>query len=184
MSQHERTDSPSARAPEEQLPQELLWAEGGHASDVVLTALADGQHAIVPSSVRMHVERCAVCMTHLGHAALLSLHAGTQLAARAEHDRLRDTERRPLPRLAIGLGFAFAFLGLVPNLLDSRSESAAAAALVTRAAPVFVKELGTVFRQINAPGAFGLVLTYGTAALLVCMGLAVVRLLPKKEASR
>ena len=30
----------------------------------------------------------------------------------------------------------------------------------------------------------GLVLTYGTAALLVCMGLAVVRLLPKKEASR
>jgi hypothetical protein len=181
MTDHQRNDTA------ELLPQELLWAEGGHASDVVLTALADGEHAIVPPNVRLHVERCPTCMMHLGHAALLSLHAGAELTARAEHDRQIEAGevRRPLPRLAIALGLGVALLGLVPSLLDGRTDGAATVTLVTRTAPVFVKQLGSLLHHVESPGSSaGLVLTYGTAALLVCMGLAVVRLLPKKEASR
>ncbi|MBX3262924.1 MAG: hypothetical protein KF782_24820, partial [Labilithrix sp.] len=96
--------APDAPPPVEELPDELVWAAGGHASDVVLTALADGQRAIVPEAARAHVERCATCTAHLGHAALLSLHAGAEIGAGAEHERA--LARRPLPRLAISLGLA------------------------------------------------------------------------------
>ncbi len=39
----------------EQLPQELLWADGGHASDIALTTLADAQYEIIPRDVIDHV---------------------------------------------------------------------------------------------------------------------------------
>jgi len=150
----------------ELLPEELLWAEGGHASDVVLTCLADGQHGIVPPAARAHVERCEACMAHLGHAALLSLHTDREL-----HEIQKPA---PLPRVAIALGLAAAFLGLVPSLLNDGIARTAAAA------PVFVRGLSTLVHKLE-PGIF---LTYGAAFLLFAMGFAAVRFLPKKETSR
>ncbi|MBX3211576.1 MAG: hypothetical protein KF850_06045 [Labilithrix sp.] len=186
---------PNARVSDEQardpnvsddvLPDDLVWAGGGHASDVVLTALADGQRAIVPEAARAHVERCTICATHLGHAALLSLHAGAEIAARAEHDRV--LARRPLPRLAIALGLAVAALGLLPSLLDADAGASTVRTLVTRDVPLFLAGLGTLARRLAEPGSSaGLVLTYATAALLVLTGLAVVRFLPRtqKETTR
>jgi hypothetical protein len=158
------------------LPDELLWAEGGHASDVALSTLADGQASAVPPAVRTHVERCTVCTVHLGHAALLSLHVGRELAARAEHERV--FARRPLPRSAIALGLAVAVLGLVPNVVD-------VAHFATRDVPISLRGLTTLARHVDASGsALSLFLTYGAAILLVSTGFAVVRLLPKKEVSR
>ncbi len=63
----------------ELLPEELLWADGGHASDVVLTALADGEDAIVPEVARRHVGNCVHCTHALGRVALLSVHASEEL---------------------------------------------------------------------------------------------------------
>ena len=169
----------------ELLPDDLLWADGGHASDVVLTALADGQASIVPAPVRLHVERCTVCTTHLGHAALLSLHAGAELAARAEHDRA--PARRPLPRLAIVLGLAVAALGLLPTVLDPASDVSTIRSFVTRDMPLFVQGLRTLAHRLGEPGsAAGLFLTYAAAVLLVAMAVAVVRILPnaRKETPR
>jgi hypothetical protein len=166
------------------LPDDVLWADGGHASDVVLTALADGQVAIVPPSVLMHVERCTTCTMHLGNAALLSLHAGAELAALAEA-RAEATARRPLPRLAIGLGLAVAFLGLLPTVFDAPSAASGARAFATHDVPLVVRGLSTLVHRLFEPGSsVGLVLTYGTALLLVAMGFAVVRLLPQKERSQ
>ena len=164
---------------DELLPEELLWADGGHASDIVLTALGDGQQAVVPLGVRAHVERCATCMAHLGHASLLSLHTESVLKLRAEH--ARAPARRPLPRVAIALGLAVAGLGLVPSFLESRATGTNIFDRFTHDLPRFVRGLGTVLHRIDEHG--GLFVTYGTAALLVCMGIAVARLLPKKEAS-
>lgn len=180
---------PSPSEPPELLPDALLWAEGGHASDVALTALADGEHAIVPAAVRAHVERCTTCTTHLGHAALLSLHVDWQLAARAEDERARDRTNapRPLPRFAIALGLLVAALGLVPSVLDAGA-APAARTMVLHDAPVFLRGLGTLARQID--GSASLISTlfiYGAAVLLFGMGIAVARLLPKfaaKESSR
>jgi hypothetical protein len=173
----------NSRPPPDLLPQELLWAEGGHASDIVLTALADGQHAIVPTTVRQHVDRCTLCTTQLGHAALLSLHAGAELEARARHSRAvsRATEPRKLPRLAIALGLVFAALGLVPSLVDD----SASLRSFGRDLPVFVHGLGALARRLDEPGSSaGLFLTYAAAITLVAMGILLARLLPKKETSR
>lgn len=178
------TPSAAASSPE-LLPDDLLWADGGHASDVVLTALADGQHAIVPSAVLAHVERCTTCTAHLGHAALLSLHAGAELDARAEHERV--SARRPLPRLAIALGLVVAALGLLPSIIDAEGGVSAARSFVTRDVPLYLKGAATLIHRLGEPGsAVGLVITYATAAMLVVMGIAVVRILPKaqKESSR
>jgi hypothetical protein len=156
----------------EKLPQELLWAAGGHASDVVLTALADGQAEIVPDDVRAHVDRCTVCTAHLGHAALLSLYTNEEIAI------LRVPEKRPLPRLAIGLGLLVAALGALPRLIESDAPS-------LRDVPLFVKGLHTLALKLDEPGsARGLFVTYGTALFLFGMALIVVRFLPKKETPR
>lgn len=160
------------------LPDELLWAEGGHASDVVLTALADGQLDIVPAAVKAHVEACTACTQHLGNAALLSLHAGAQVTALREHERALETARRPLPRLAIALGLVVAALGLVPELGSLR-------AFLLHDVPLVASGAGTLGRRlVDDGGAAGLFLTYGTSVLLVAMGFALVRLLPKKETPR
>jgi hypothetical protein len=175
----EHPDRPR-RAEEELLPEDLLWAEGGHASDVVLTALADGQNAVVPASVRAHVDGCAACTIHLGNAALLSLHARREMTAVAEDARAP----KRVPRLPVALGLLVAGLGLVPSLLDRPLEPAGVRTFVTHEAPVLASALRTLAARLLEPGSpVGLALTYGSAALLVLMAFAVMRLLPKKETS-
>ena len=165
------------------LPDDLVWAAGGHASDVVLTAMADGQVDIVPPVVIAHVDGCRACTTHLGNAALLSLHAGREIALVAHV--AEASARAPLPRLAITLGLVFAVLGLVPTLIDAPAELGSARRFATHDFPMFVNGLGTLGRKLLEPGSpVGTALTYGAAVLLVLMAFALVRLLPKKEVSR
>jgi hypothetical protein len=168
---------------EQLLPDDLLWADGGHASDVVLTALADGQLEIVPRSARAHVESCRACTTHLGNAALLSIHTDRELALVKKAEA-----KRPLPRVAIVLGLAVAMIGLVPSLLDASSDAEGARTFATRTAPLLFRALSTLGHKLFAPGSSAsLVLTYGTATALVIMALVVIRFLPKaqnKEISR
>ena len=174
---------PKRRDPDgELLPEELLWADGGHASDIVLTALGDAQKDIIPLAVRAHVERCTACMAHLGHASLLSLHTESALEVRAEHERAAAPARRPLPLVAIALGLAVALLGLVPGILERQASGASLVDRLAHDVLLFVRGLGTIAHRIDEHG--GLFVSYGAAALLVCMGIAISRLLPKKEASR
>lgn len=173
---------PAPHSNEAFLPDDLLWAAGGHASDVVLTAMADGQVEIVPPAVLAHVDGCRSCTTHLGNAALLSLHTGREIAMVAH--AVEAPSRAPMPRLFIAVGLAFAVLGLVPTLVDAPSELGGARAFAHEV-PMFVNGLGTLGRRLLEPGSpVGLVLTYGGALMLVVMAFALVRLLPKKEVSR
>lgn len=175
---------------EDLLPDDLVWAAGGHASDVVLTAVADGQIDIVPPIVLAHVDGCRACTTHLGNAALLSLHTGREIAvvARVAHAAAVSNAaatRAPLPRLAIALGLVVAVLGLVPSWLDGRSAIGSAKRFALHDAPLLANGIGTLGRRLLEPGSsIGLAVTYGAAALLVVMALSLVRLLPKKEGSR
>lgn len=164
------------------LPDDLLWASGGHASDVVLTAMADGQVEIIPPAVLAHVDGCRSCTTHLGNAALLSIHTGREIAMVAR--AVEAPTRAPMPRLFIAVGLAFAVLGLVPTLIDAPSELGGARSFAHEV-PMFVNGLGTLSRRLLEPGSpVGLALTYGGALMLVVMAFALVRLLPKKEVSR
>lgn len=168
---------------EELLPDDLLWAAGGHASDVVLTAMADGQVEIVPPHVLAHVDRCSTCTTHLGNAALLSLHAGREIAMVARAAEV--SARAPLPRLAIALALVAAVLGLVPSLLDTRTDIGSAKTWAFHDVPLLVNGLRTLGHRLLEPGsALGMGLTFGAAALLALLGFLVVRFSPKKEVSR
>jgi hypothetical protein len=157
------------------LPEELVWAEGGHASDIALSTLADGQAAILPDGVLRHVHACASCTQHLGHAALLSLHVARELDTLAEHERALVTARRPLPRMAIALGLAVAVLALVPSAGDLGSF----ASLWGRAS-VAARVARTVAHAVLSPSSpLGVLVTCGTAAALVVSALVVVKLLPR-----
>jgi hypothetical protein len=172
------TDDPPEVPAHDLLPDELLWAEGGHASDVVLTALADGEAGIVPTAVRQHVERCAACTTHLGHAALLSIHAEAELGTRKELDA-RVAPPARVPRVPVALGLVAAALGLLPSLLDEDS------ALLPSRVPLLLHGARTLARRLYEPdSSAGIALTYATALVLVVLGLAATRILPKKEPSR
>lgn len=158
------------------LPTELLWAAGGHASDIALTALADGEHALVPPEVRAHVESCTACTAHLGNAALLALYTQSELEARAQHERVR----RPLPRVPIALGLVAAALGLVPSLVDV--DAAALRRFFGHDLHVYIEGLGTVTRHLSAPGgAVGIIAPWIVATLLVALGFTIVRFLPTKD---
>ena len=153
---------------QELLPNELLWADDGHASDVVLTALADGQRAIVPPDAAMaHVERCAACMMHLGNSALLSL----------ETRRLLVPARRPVPRAAVLLGLVTAALGLVPWLVAAPNPA--------RSVSTFTREIAALTTHLGPvrSSTLGVVATYVAAIGLVFIGLLFARLSPKKEVS-
>lgn len=170
---------PRASSPDV-LPDDLSWAAGGHASDIVLTALADGQVDIVPVKVREHVEHCTVCTTHLGHAALLSLHVGDELAAGR---REPVAARRPLPWPAIISGLAVAVLGAIPSLLDAPSLNRT---LLARELSVLLRDGSALFRWVAPDSAASLPFLYGATILLVAIGLGVAKTVSKsqKEASR
>lgn len=165
--------------PAERLPEELSWAAGGHASDIALTTMADGQQDLVPPAVRQHVERCTVCTMHLGHVALLSIHVGSEVVASAKVIRAR----KPFPWLAVGGGLVVATVGSIPTIVDARVNVS-----TTLAHDVELLVRNThALRQSLAPGSpLSLVLTYGTAALLLAIGLGVARSVSKtqKEVSR
>jgi hypothetical protein len=174
----------STDAPSELLPEELVWAAGGHASDIVLTALADGQEAIVPAPVRLHVEHCTVCTTHLGHAALLSMHVGAELAAAPRVGLVQvPSVRRPIPWFAVGSGLVVAAVGSIPALVDAH---ASVADVFVRDVSFLVRNTSALLRTVEQSSSIGLVLTYGTALFLVAIGLGVARTVskPQKEASQ
>lgn len=62
----------------------LLWDAEGHASEWVLSALADGEDSLVPEAVSLHVDTCEACTERLGAMALLSLTLGDDLRAISE----------------------------------------------------------------------------------------------------
>jgi len=62
----------------DKLPDDLVWLDG-HLTDVALSALADGEEAILPEQAAAHAAGCAACGGALGHAALLSLRVGEAL---------------------------------------------------------------------------------------------------------
>lgn len=166
----------------ETLPEELVWAEGGHASDVALTTLADGQATLLPAAVLAHVQGCTSCTQHLGHAALLSLHVAREMGTVVAHERALATTRRPIPWVAVALGLTVAVLALLPSLADLGSSASFGSFWTT--ASLVTRVVRTVARGVLSPGsALGLFVTCGTAVALVVSALVVVKLLPRKDVS-
>src|SRR5689334_13143531 len=64
----------------QQLPTELVWT-GEHLSEVAITAIADGEEAILPRDAFGHLGLCEVCAAGVENAASLSASVSRALSA-------------------------------------------------------------------------------------------------------
>jgi hypothetical protein len=171
------------------LPEELLWADAGHASDVVLTAIADGEEAIVPEVARRHVHACVHCTQALGRVALLSLHAGDELEvarplaaellqnaqSRAALAKEPEPKRFQIPWFSVAIAAVLAVVGSVPMLVRAPSDIADNTHTAVRGLPLAIRHAFLAIHAAAQAGEAQLVLNVGTALLLVTMAALVAR---------
>lgn len=138
--------------------------DDGHANEIAITCIADGEAAILRAEVIAHVEACDACTTRVGSAALLSIQAGERLISVNAVDRAIDSartaaanasatakaapaiaiagpkapssvRRRPMPVRALVAAIAVAAIALVPSVLDAMSVAPSMLTSVRRALP-------------------------------------------------
>ena len=89
--------------------------EQGHAPDVALSALADGQDDIVPKLVVAHVDSCERCSSRMGDLAHQAVRAGDYVRdARPVQDIAPETaamDAARVPWRLVAAGLFVAFLG-------------------------------------------------------------------------
>ncbi len=164
----------------ELLPDELLRSEDGHASDVALTALADGESAIVPTSIKAHVEACSRCSGHLGHAALLSLRSGLEIRPRLQRAEKAKKASAPSPLRAMFLGLALALLGALPRLIALPGDLAVSGTSPIRGYPLLLRGMKrVVFAAANALAGHGPLLSAAAAAVLLACAFLVLYAAPR-----
>jgi hypothetical protein len=157
------------------LPLDLVWDEDGHADEVALAAIADGELDLLPDNAIAHVGACDVCTSRLGEQAWLSVETGALLG---EAGRVRQSEPalRKLPTLPLAAALLVALLGAVPSLLELVRGLAAAPELVVRGPLLLARGLGALVRALAAvdAGIWAIVWTLASLVLLA-IGLLVAR---------
>jgi hypothetical protein len=158
-----------SETPEPSLPEDLLYSEDGHASDVVLTCLADGEDALVPAALRAHVLTCAACGAQLGNAALLSLRADDAVRGYVSAARSNPAHSPGLER-ALALGFLVAVLSAAPRLASLPEEAPRVGRELALGGPSFLRLLReAAWVGAHAAGERGLSLSlFASLALVAC----------------
>lgn len=189
----------------ERLPDELVWQDG-HLSEIALTALADGEEAILPEQAATHAAGCGACGAALGHAALLSLRVGEALReapAPVEAQAVTPEEARaaeagaaaaggaasasvapaaawPMPVAGIVAALVIAAIAAAPGLILNRGELPEILQAAGVAAAMAVRAgRAVVSGAAEAPGWFA-ALPWMSASVLVVIGLAVARAAQRK----
>jgi hypothetical protein len=156
------------------LPDDLVWSEGGHLSDVAIAALGDGQDAIVPEKARDHAATCEACAAQMGHAAMLSSELGAAMRAPVPAP---IAERAPVPWLAIIAALLVAAVGSLSSLLENPIS-------LVESPNAFVRETSLAFHAGSAlvrgvTNGLGPLVSFGCAALLFATGAMVARSMPR-----
>ena len=157
-----------------------LWREDGHLSDLVLTALADGEDSLVPSEVHSHVATCEACSQRLGAFALQSLKASELLQEQAAVAPSTSRARAyRLPVFALVAAFVLALLGSIPRLIELRSALSEAPGSSVETGLVLLKGATLLFRSANQQDTLAVTLAWCASALaIVALGVMVARLAP------
>ncbi len=180
-----------------QLPKEVLWesgdetsettTEGAHASDLALSALADGEESLLSRDVIEHASSCDACALRLG-ALALETHGVTNAVASvkpwlpaellAPSARKRATASQPIPLGAIFAALVLTVAGATPSVLALPHRLAELLLTLERAAPAMSHGGIQVIQQ-----GVGVAVMGACALLLVAAGVAVTRLLPRPTSS-
>ena len=160
---------------DDRLPRELVW-DGAHVSDLGLTAIADGETALVDPGAVTHVDGCEWCAGRLGRTALLAEAVGHAVAqVRPATAASRPPARvMPKPWRALGVGTAGAMLAGIPAMAHLGSFVDYLAAFFTRGVPVLARG-GLALASSEAVTSALPAATLASAALLVAMGLMIAK---------
>jgi cytoskeletal protein CcmA (bactofilin family) len=168
--------------PQSKLEPALVFDATGHLAETAVTALVDGELAILPDEAVAHADTCALCADRIGRAALLAVEIDLALEHRAARApgvaEAVVHSRRPLPVAALAAALAVAVLGVVPQLRDLLTFVVRLPSIVVHGLPVYGHALALALRHAEGSGA--LLKVWGlTAVLLVVAGVAVARLAPR-----
>lgn len=167
----------------DELPRDIVWQDDGHLSEVALTALADGEDAIIPADAHAHLAGCDACARAVGEAAMLSTALGDALRKMPERRELAAPVSAPisskpearLPWRALAAGLAFALLGAIPMLLRVQSLFDYVRFFASRGAPMLLRGGLAIVRSFGGPQQMIVVMTSASALVLVCAAAFVAR---------
>jgi hypothetical protein len=176
------------------LPKELLW-ENDHASELSLSAFADGEESVLSKEVVLHLHTCTACAMRLGETALVTrgvthavqsvkpwLPASMLAPSRAvSGTRKNAPSGQSVPWMAIFAALGLTAVGAAPTLLALPHRLAALALSLRHAAPMMSRSGLQVFQ--HGLGAEWTQAMGVCAALLIAAGFAVTRLLPRPVVS-
>ncbi len=172
-------------SPMKGLPNDVLW-EGDHASDVALSAIADGEESLLSEGVLTHAHSCDACAMRLGTLAL-ETHGVTNAvvsvkpwlpAAMLAPSKKRAAANQPIPLGAIFAALALTVAGVAPRALALPHRIAELLLTLQHAAPAMSHGGFQVIQQ-----GVGVAVMAACALLLVVAGVAVTRVLPRPTSS-
>jgi hypothetical protein len=155
------------------LPRELVW-DGAHVSELAITAIADGEEAIVEPTAVAHTESCEWCAGRLGRVALLAEAVGHAVA------NVRTTSSRAPVRAvagawrALSAGIAVAVLAGLPAIAHVGHFVSYLMAFFTRGVPVLARG-GYALASSDAVTRALPAATLAASALLVVVGSVIAR---------
>ena len=182
---------------QDQLPDSECFDESGHVTDVVLTCLADGESAILPTAAESHVDACDACTARLGVSALLSLNASSALLASTEARAPlqivvatpalaapsfapSSRRRRPLPMGAIAAALLVAAIGALPGLMDTLRTLRTVVPDYVHALPIWSHAIEAVLRSMMTSRSTTL-LRWIIAAAFIGVGTLLARAMTRRR---
>jgi hypothetical protein len=169
------------KAPEE-LPRELVWTGEGHLSDVAMTAIADGEEAILPRDAFGHLGACGVCAAGVENAASLSASVSRALSAPIPVEAAGAVPARLVfPVWAVTLAIAVAAVAMLPSLAAMRGWMGRLWWAFREGTPLLTRHAASFL-----PRAWNWlpVMSLTAAMLLLLVGLSVARLAPRDREMR
>lgn len=164
--------------------------EQGHAPDVALSALADGQDDIVPQLVIAHVDSCERCSARMGDLAHQAVRAGEYLRdARPVQEmapEIAAVDAARVPWRLVAAGLFVAFLGSAFDFGATGGDKVQAVVSFFHNAPLFLRSLVSSFTHVAHEREGAIALVAATASLALCAVTLVIarhRFLPEKSSS-
>jgi hypothetical protein len=163
------------KAPE-QLPTELVWTGDGHLSEIAMTAIADGEEAILPRDAFGHLGVCDVCAAGVETAASLSASVSGALSAPVPAEATHAAPALAFPVWAATLAIAVASVATLPSLGAARAWMGRMWWALREGTPVLSRHAVAFL-----PRAWNWlpIMSLTAAMLLLLVGLSVARLAPR-----
>lgn len=181
----------------ETLAPDVGWEASGHLSEVALSAVADGEEALLDAAMHAHLGACDACALQLGEVALRSAEVAEAFTHVAAHvsdlaalaapapavtaPLAKPRAKRKIPGFAIAAALAVALLGMMPSLPSVAGDTAQALVVLRKVAPSFLRLLPQALeRAWNGPRGTMMFLVWGLAAGLVTAGFGIAKRASKR----